>query len=175
MYDNYDTMSKFIDPNFKYHLSLGRLWLAHALLLVDTPILPFELRYFVKEFQKEFLEIEHVNQDKLLALNVSFAYAKKRMEILLENILDFEVKIKSLDIDEIGFYKLRGIHNIIQTFSQIFMQGRDTFCQRNIFVRAKIIPKYSLCITGVEGANIRRKLTLLIWYIDIAIRSLDIN
>lgn len=36
-------MKKFLDPDFAYHLAIGRLWGLLGLAIADSPILPFRV------------------------------------------------------------------------------------------------------------------------------------
>lgn len=49
-YENYEWMSKFGDPDFRYHRMLGELWGLLLLELADSPILPFDLEAYAADF-----------------------------------------------------------------------------------------------------------------------------
>lgn len=43
MHENFDWMSRYVDPDFRYHLTVGKMWIKLGLLLADSHILPFNL------------------------------------------------------------------------------------------------------------------------------------
>lgn len=61
MHENFDWMSKYVDPDFRYHLTVGKMWLKLGLLLADSQILPFNLsraatkvKYYADKFAKDY-------------------------------------------------------------------------------------------------------------------------
>ena len=46
MHDNIDFLKKFIDPDFRYHATVGKVWTQLILLLADTLILPFNFERY---------------------------------------------------------------------------------------------------------------------------------
>ena len=53
-------MSKFLDPDFRYHLSVGQMWAMLALRLADSNVIPYNLKrgaevikYFADKFKKD--------------------------------------------------------------------------------------------------------------------------
>lgn len=52
-------MKKFLDPDFTYHLALGRMWAWMGLSLANSPILPFEIQdetFALKRFSQVLRE-----------------------------------------------------------------------------------------------------------------------
>ena len=47
-YDNFQWMSEYGDPGFKYHKLLGQVWALLILELADRPLLPFDLEAYAK-------------------------------------------------------------------------------------------------------------------------------
>ena len=46
IHDNIDWFTKFIDPDFRYHTTIAKIWMQVILLLADTTLLPFNfIRY----------------------------------------------------------------------------------------------------------------------------------
>ena len=41
IHDSFHWMTKFVDPEFKHHLTLGRIWAQMAMKLTDQVLLPF--------------------------------------------------------------------------------------------------------------------------------------
>ena len=60
VHDNFYWLSKFLDPDFRYHLSVAQMWALFALKLADATILPFNLqrgaeriKYYAQKFKKD--------------------------------------------------------------------------------------------------------------------------
>ena len=46
MHDNIAWLKKFVDPDFRYHVTIAKIWTQLILLLADTTVLPFNfIRY----------------------------------------------------------------------------------------------------------------------------------
>ena len=46
MHDNIAWMKKFVDPDFRYHTTIAKIWTQIILLLVDTSILPLNFERY---------------------------------------------------------------------------------------------------------------------------------
>ena len=46
MHDNIAWMKKFVDPDFRYHTTIGKIWTQIILLLTDTSILPLNFERY---------------------------------------------------------------------------------------------------------------------------------
>ena len=60
MHETFKWMEKYVDPDFRYHLTVGKMWLKLGLLLADSLVLPFNLsraaanvKYYALKFQKD--------------------------------------------------------------------------------------------------------------------------
>ena len=60
MHENFHWLSTFVDPTFRYHLTVGKMWVKLGLLLADSLMLPFnlsraanKLEYYAKKFAKD--------------------------------------------------------------------------------------------------------------------------
>lgn len=49
IHDNFHLMSTWIDPKFKYHLTVARMWVKIALKLADEVVLPFNLHRYAEK------------------------------------------------------------------------------------------------------------------------------
>lgn len=46
IHDNIEWMKRFVDPDFRYHVTIAKIWTQVILLLADTTLLPFNfIRY----------------------------------------------------------------------------------------------------------------------------------
>lgn len=51
-YDNFEWMSKFGDPDWKYHQAMGEIWALMILELADKPLLPFDMNAYAQAVGK---------------------------------------------------------------------------------------------------------------------------
>ena len=49
IHDNFHLMSTWIDPEFKYHLAVARMWGMMGLRLADATVIPFNLERYAKK------------------------------------------------------------------------------------------------------------------------------
>ena len=61
MHETFDWMTKWVDPDFRYHLTVGKMWLQLGLLLADSLVIPFNLSRaaakldgYAKKFAKDY-------------------------------------------------------------------------------------------------------------------------
>ncbi|MCJ1361011.1 hypothetical protein MMC16_000107 [Acarospora aff. strigata] len=47
-YDNFEWMTKFGDPGFRYHTLMAQIWALLILEMADTPVLPFDMEAYAK-------------------------------------------------------------------------------------------------------------------------------
>ena len=64
IHDNFHWLTTYVDPDFRYHLTVSKMWIKLGLLLADSLILPFnllraadKLECFAKKFAKDHTEI----------------------------------------------------------------------------------------------------------------------
>ena len=64
MHENFHWLSTYVDPSFRYHLTVGKMWIKLGLLLADSLILPFNLSRaatkvydYATKFQKDHKSI----------------------------------------------------------------------------------------------------------------------
>lgn len=58
-YETFDAMKKFLDPDFAYHLALGRMWAWMGISLADSVVLPFQVQdetFALKRFTRTLQE-----------------------------------------------------------------------------------------------------------------------
>ena len=57
-YDNFQWMSEYGDPGFKYHKLLGQVWALLILELADRPVLPFDLEAYANAISSYVADLE---------------------------------------------------------------------------------------------------------------------
>ncbi|KIX03443.1 uncharacterized protein Z518_06995 [Rhinocladiella mackenziei CBS 650.93] len=83
-YDNFEWMSKFGDPEWKYHKAMGEIWALLILELADRPMLPFDMNAYAKAVVKYINDLE--------------AYAKAAPTANDQNTIDLTLLRKSSDL-----------------------------------------------------------------------------
>ncbi|THC95746.1 hypothetical protein EYZ11_004785 [Aspergillus tanneri] len=58
-YENWDWMTKFGDPGFQYHKSLGQFWGLLLIQFADNPILPFDLQVYAERVGVYVTDLEN--------------------------------------------------------------------------------------------------------------------
>ncbi|CAL4065883.1 unnamed protein product, partial [Meganyctiphanes norvegica] len=96
LYENFDAM-KYLDPDFQYHLAIGRLWVLMALGLVDNKILPMDIRDEVAMHQVLIKTLEG-NYGQLMEKNgISLEHLNDVVKRFAEVTEAFVQNIESLD------------------------------------------------------------------------------
>lgn len=71
MYDNYNYISKFIDPDYRYHTLLAKIWLLYTVELADAIVLPFNLTRYVNRLYDDVVMLELDFQEIFTPQNIS--------------------------------------------------------------------------------------------------------
>ena len=56
-------MKRFVDPDMRYHVTIGKVWTQIALYLADAIILPFNLRRYGDSLLKKAKEFESIHKN----------------------------------------------------------------------------------------------------------------
>jgi len=64
-------MEKFVDPGFIHHLAIGRLWVAHALLISESDVLPFNLVQYANQMKDYFADFDNYYTSMLAKQNIT--------------------------------------------------------------------------------------------------------
>lgn len=181
LYDSFGWMSKFVDPKFDHHLALGRLWMQHALILADAIVIPFDLTKYAKQVQKLFLELEDKYESVLSQNKVSFDYAKSRLKTLISDTESFHKYVKKVNSSKLDPGKLRSLNDRIMHFEKNFILESNTgklMLKHIVYSTPEYFYGIVFSITedpGEDWDNVRKELTLFVWCVDMAIRSMNID
>eukprot|EP00127_Corallochytrium_limacisporum_P002695 Clim_evm4s136 gene=Clim_evmTU4s136 len=95
VHDSYDWMSKFVDPGFKAHAAVAKMWAVMALRLATDRVLPINwttyataLRSYVRDLQNNYgeeLKTMDISLDRLQQACGLFANAAKRLHNDIES------------------------------------------------------------------------------------------
>lgn len=122
--DNYQCLTSFIDPDFRYHLLIGKIWLKLALKLVDSTILPFNLTNAANHVHSHAISFKKIHEVYLQSRNLSCDMLVSAALGLRNAVIDFEKNISKVDInDEL---KVRMVNDRIQNFQRQFIHQSGT-------------------------------------------------
>lgn len=182
LYDSFDWMSKFIDPSFDHHETIGKLWVKHALLIADSEIIPLDLEAYARQVQNNFHIFETKYKPQLDIYNVSLAFPKKRIKEMVLKAKEFQDAVKDLrkGMTRLTDNQLRIVNDIIMNFEKNFILKSEVGKQQlkhiiystheNFFGIASAINDDP----GVDWDNVRQEITLFVWCVDMAIDSLGL-
>ena len=71
MYDNYNYISKFIDPDYRYHTLIAKIWFLYTAELADAIVLPFNLTRFADRLLGDVATLEIDFQEIFTPHNIS--------------------------------------------------------------------------------------------------------
>ena len=180
LYDSFDWMSKFVDPSFEHHVTIGQLWLKHALILSNSLIIPFDVEGFCQQMETYFHEFEGEYSSSLKQHNVSLEFAKSRINYLVIQASNFQKNIGDIRIEKASFIIRRAINDNIMNFEKHFILQTNVGQQplKHVYVTGKKFSGIIHAITNNPGNkwdNVRREITLLVWCVDMANISLDLS
>ena len=64
IHDNFHLIEKWVDPKFKYHLAVTRMWAKISMKLADEVVLPFNLNRYARKILK-YAKIFRKNHESL--------------------------------------------------------------------------------------------------------------
>lgn len=180
LYDNFDWMSRFVDPTFKYHLTLGKLWLMHTLILADSAIIPLDIKTYCEQLQKNFFELEKKYASLFRQYNISTQYARERIANLVFQVTRFAKIMNSVNLDKLSFVQVRAINDIIMNFGHQFMLRRNAGDRtlKQVYATFMRFPGIVNAVTkdpGEKYDNVHREITNVMWCVDLAASSLDLS
>jgi len=124
MHENFHWLSTFVDPTFRYHLTVGKMWVKLGLLLSDSLILPFnlsraadKLEYYAKKFAKDHESIltpQSISTDLLVAAASNLTKA----------VSSFEDRLKKVDLT--NSLEVRMHNDRIQKYHRHFIHQTGT-------------------------------------------------
>jgi len=53
VYETFELVKKFVDPDFTYHLAVSQVWGEAARKLADSQILPFDFQQYAKDLEEK--------------------------------------------------------------------------------------------------------------------------
>ncbi|XP_047129884.1 glutamate carboxypeptidase 2 isoform X1 [Hydra vulgaris] len=190
-YESFDWMTKFVDPNFKYHLTIGRLMLGSALLASDKIIVPLfvvdyvnQVKFFLNKFNQSYATI-------LSKQGISLDFAKAKSEELLRKAERFQSYVDSLSEKDLSNpYVVRKINDKIIHFEKNFLVqnlirrvgvAHVVYADTSFKLKDEKFPGIGEAIyfasknTTDDWDSVRKQITMLVWCFDTANISLDLD
>lgn len=187
-YESFGWMSKHVDPEFKYHLTVSRLMGGHLLILADSEIIPFNLISYTQHIRYYLLDLEKAYAKQLTRQHISLAFAKERLNVLIEKTKQFHIYVKQKM--KATPYELRSINDKIMNFERNFLiKGiSKTISARHVVWASNSYQLKSTRFPGISEAiywasknassdwdGVRKQITLVVWCFDTANKSLDFD
>ncbi|XP_066916274.1 N-acetylated-alpha-linked acidic dipeptidase 2-like isoform X2 [Clytia hemisphaerica] len=190
-YESFGWMDKKLDPGFIHHLAIGRLWAGHLLLIAESDILPYDLVQFTEQLQSYFKQFDDYYKEILGNQTISLDFAKQRINALLEKCKTFQKHVDAVkkSKNEDKDLKLRAINDKLMNFERNFIikgLAKNEATRHAVYATSSNTLK-SMKFNGIGEAikdavknggdwdEVRKQITLLVWCIDTANRSLDVE
>lgn len=189
-YDSFDWMEKFVDPTFKYHLTITKLWVGHLMIIADSVVMPFNLIQYMDQVEYHLNHFEQTYKDLLDKHSISLMFARQRLSALRNKTKTFHRYVSKLNLRKISAFQLRSINDQIMKFERNFLitgMSKRTSARHVIFsttqytLRTSKFPGIAEAIyftvtgTNKDWDEVKRQITLLVWCLDTANRSLDFD
>ena len=123
--DNFKWMTLFIDPDFRYHLLVGKIWLKLALQLADSTVLPFNITRAANTVYKYAKAFKNIHEVYLKPRNLSCDILVSAASELYSAADQFEKTISS-KVDRNNELKLRMVNDRIQNFQRQLIHQSGT-------------------------------------------------
>ncbi|XP_068216856.1 N-acetylated-alpha-linked acidic dipeptidase 2-like [Palaemon carinicauda] len=98
-FEDFNAMKTILDPEFRYHLSLGHLWGLMTIGLADAEILPMDLEDEITMLRKMLKGLEDEYGQALKERGITLGYVESTINRFAEVARDFSMRLE--DISEI--------------------------------------------------------------------------
>ncbi|XP_065058247.1 N-acetylated-alpha-linked acidic dipeptidase 2-like [Rhopilema esculentum] len=127
-FDTFDWLKKFIDPDFGYHLLIGKLWMKTTLNLADSTILRFNLTRAANAIYNYAVAFKNRHDGYISPQNISCDLLVNSAWNLTLAAKDFDARVKKVNKNE--DMKVRMVNDRLQNFQrqlihQTGTMGRD--------------------------------------------------
>ena len=189
-YESFGWMSKYVDPEFKYHTTVGKLWSGYALVLAESPVIPYDLVTYATQLKYFFGQFKSAYGSMLARRNISLKFLRERLNALSKKCEDFHRFVNGLTPLNSDPYKMRSINDKLMNFERNFLlQGMISkrrsarhvvYSTGSYKLKRTKFPGISEAIfRAVKGRGgwdeVRKQITLVVWCVDTANKSLDVD
>ena len=74
VYDTYQWLTRFVDPDFSYHMTTTQVAARSLMLTADSIVLPFDVRHYPKSLRRSLRELNDTYGKELYQNNVTLDY-----------------------------------------------------------------------------------------------------
>merc|ERR1719494_42641 len=187
-YESFGWMSKYVDPDFRYHKTIAMLWLNHGLRMADAPLIPLNVLKYCLQLKSYFEKFENAHSKYLKPQNITLDFMRERIDVLVEEARKFTNIIKDKK-DKLNAFELRAVNDIIMQFERNFLSNQmnmRTSTRNVVYSSPQKTLEPSQKFPGIQHAmyfaqnglvkdwdEVKKQITLVVWCIDTAIRSLS--
>ena len=99
-YETFEAVKRFLDPDFSYHLALGRLWAVLGLSLADSPLLPFRPDHEAETVRNLIDQLEQSYGHVIRDWKIQTDHLRRAADGFVASATDFQHRIQHLDYSE---------------------------------------------------------------------------
>ncbi|XP_054752801.2 N-acetylated-alpha-linked acidic dipeptidase 2-like [Lytechinus pictus] len=119
-YETIRLMETYIDPDYRYHQAVGRVFAEMTRILSDSVVLPFDSYGYYQEVENMFYYLGNSTQSMDIAeRGVSLESLDRAIGELLENTLEFQKRVESVDTN--SDLAVRQINDQMMFLSRAFL------------------------------------------------------
>eukprot|EP00794_Sanderia_malayensis_P009273 gene9273-10251_t len=175
IHDNFDWMKRFVDPDFRYHETIAKLWLQLALTMADSIILPFNIRRYGENLMKQGEEIEKMKKDVDKAKNFDVGFMKDACKQFKKATLDFHRRLQSIDKEDA--LAVRMANDKLMLFERSFVLSEDIPGEytRHLYHSSGVKSALDAVVKEKPGSldDLKIKITAFTYHVRMATMSLQ--
>merc|ERR1719494_53052 len=119
IYDNYNWMHRFIDPDMRYHTMVTKLWVQLTLEMADELILPYNLTRYAEKIAYD-TEVFETNFNELFKpTGISLESVRNATEELKIAAAEFHKRLDAAPLDNCNV--IRGFNDQMMSFERSFI------------------------------------------------------
>ena len=184
VYDTFDWMKKYVDPEFKKHLALAKYAGLILLKLADSSLLPLTTFRYAQLLQKHFKTI--LQDDVLVRQRINLKPLSMALDKFAETVNRFEASKNKLKGNS-NFAKLRVVNDQMTQLEKMFIepvtnlsakQRSHVFYAPNIenIYKGIFFPRIQKAISNAKETNsweeVKREISTLLFCVNSAIKLL---
>jgi len=123
MHDNIEWMKKFVDPDFRYHTTIAKIWTQVVLLLADTQLLPFNFIRYSDSLHIRVRDMATLAKDKEIDNVCNFTMLLDTIATLRNTTEEFHQRLQDLDKSDV--LAVRIANDQMMMFERTFVTSED--------------------------------------------------
>ncbi|XP_047143288.1 N-acetylated-alpha-linked acidic dipeptidase 2 isoform X1 [Hydra vulgaris] len=177
LHDNIAWMKKFVDPDFRYHTTLAKVWTQVILSLADTTLLPFNFIRYSNSLKYRVHQMADVVKEEGLDDIVDFTLLKSVVEELSNVTQIFHDNLK--DLDKSDALAVRCANDQMMMFERTFVTSEDIPGEkstRHIYHTAGLVKALRALLKNRRSAYLLRefkvKYSIYTYHVMMAVHAL---